>query len=82
MQPQGLDATQREMLDGSVHLDPLPENRNKLRTRDIVDPQQAKQFVRIQVAKHLEHCPAAGGNAKKSASLSADNQSLPTSVSA
>jgi phospholipase C len=74
VQPNGLDAVQREMLDGSVHLDPHPELQNALRTRDIQDPAQAKHFIRTQVAKRLEHNLASGGNVKEAAELSADNQ--------
>lgn len=82
VQPTAIDAMQRELLDGSVHLDPHPENRNTLRTRDIQDPQHAKQFVRTQVAKHLEHYFASGGDNKTAEHLSADNQPATTSVSA
>jgi hypothetical protein len=72
---------QREMLDGSVYLDPHPDAQNVMRTRDIRDPQHAKQFVRTQVAKHLEHYFASEGNRKVEASLSADNQPAGQSVS-
>jgi hypothetical protein len=65
------------VLDGSVHLDPHPELRDELRTRDIQDPAEAKQFMRTQVAKRLEHNLASGGQPKVGASLSADN--LPAS---
>ena len=41
VQPQPLDSMARELLDGSVYLDPHPENRNELRTRDIQDPVQS-----------------------------------------
>ncbi|WP_169708639.1 alkaline phosphatase family protein [Trinickia terrae] len=82
VQPQVMDAMQREMLDGSVHLDPHPGNRNPLRTQDIRDPQQAKAFVRTQVSKHLEHYFASEGDSKVAAGLSADNQQPATSVSA
>jgi hypothetical protein len=81
VQPQIIDKMQREMLDGSVYLDPHPAAQNVMRTRDIRDPLQAKQFVRTQVAKHLEHYFASGGNAKVSASLSADNQPAGLTVS-
>jgi hypothetical protein len=73
-QPQVLDAMQREVLAGSVHLDPHPELRNELRTRDIEDPAQAKFFIRTQVAKRLEHNLASDGKPKVGATLSADNQ--------
>ncbi|MGV2292401.1 alkaline phosphatase family protein [Trinickia sp. YCB016] len=82
VQPQVMDAMQRELLDGSVHLDPHPANRNPLRTQDIQDPQQAKDFIRTQVAKHLEHYFASGGNSRVAAGLSADNQHPGASVSA
>ncbi|MGG1947465.1 alkaline phosphatase family protein [Trinickia sp. NRRL B-1857] len=82
VQPTAIDAMQRELLDGSVYLDPHPENRNALRTRDIQDPQHARQFVRTQVAKHLEHYFASGGNSESAGRLSADNQPATPSVSA
>jgi phospholipase C len=81
VQPQPLDAVQREVLDGSVHLDPHPELRNELRTRDIYDPTHAKQFMRTQVAKRLEHNLASGGKPAIGASLHADNQPASSSVS-
>lgn len=74
VQPQPLDAMQREVLDGSVHLDPHPSLRDELRTRDIQDPAHAKQFVRTQVAKRIEHNLASGGKPEVGATLSADNQ--------
>ena len=61
VQPNSIDATQREILQGAVQLDPHPAMRNVMRTHDIVDSQQAGQFVRTQVAKHLEHHFASGG---------------------
>ena len=61
MQPRLLDAMQREILDGSVHVDPDPEQQDTKRTRDIRDPAQAKQFVRTQMAKRLEHNLASRG---------------------
>jgi phospholipase C len=79
VQPGGLDQIQREMLDGSVHLDPHPSQRSTLRTRDINDPVQASAFVRTQNAKHLEHYFASGGKEKLAADLSADDQlAMPT----
>ena len=45
VQPQSLDDMQRELLNGTVNLDPHPKNRNTLRTRDIQDPAQAKAFM-------------------------------------
>ena len=80
--PEPLDVMQREVLAGSVNLDPHPENRSELRTRDIQDPAHATQFMRTQVAKHLEHRLASGGNPRVGAKLSADNQLPSTSVSA
>jgi phospholipase C len=59
VQPQPLDEMQRELLNGSVGLDPHPDQRNTLRTQDIQDPSQAKAFMRTQYAKHLEHFFAA-----------------------
>jgi phospholipase C len=81
VQPGGLDAMQREILDGSVHLDPHPEQRNTLRTKDINDPVQATDFVRTQQSKHLEHFFAANGNKRVAANLSADDQAAVPMVS-
>ncbi|WP_084598356.1 alkaline phosphatase family protein [Paraburkholderia atlantica] len=81
VQPQSIDAMQREMLDGSVYLDPHPDAQNVMRTRDIRDPQQAKQFVRTQVSKRLEHYFASGGDGEVEASLSADKQPAGLAVS-
>jgi phospholipase C len=80
-QPQPMDAMQREVLAGSVHLDPHPESRSELRTRDIQDPEQAKQFIRTQVAKHLEHYFASGGKPGAAAKMRAPNQSPGTAIS-
>jgi phospholipase C len=82
VQPQPLDDMQRELLNGTVHLDPHPEQRNELRTQDIQDPAQAKAFMRTQFAKHLEHFLAAKsagahGKAAKPSELSSD-RSLPS----
>jgi phospholipase C len=68
MQPRLLDAMQREILDGSVHVDPDPAQQDTKRTQDIRDPAQAKQFVRVQMAKRLEHNIASGGEALPTAS--------------
>jgi hypothetical protein len=67
---------QRELLDGSVHLDPDPNQRDTKRTQDIQDPAQAKQFMHVQIAKRLEHNLAAKGGAP---TASAYNQ-LPSST--
>jgi phospholipase C len=82
VQPQALDPMARELLDGSVHLDPHPEQRNTLRTKDIQDPAQAKEFMRTQIAKHLEHFFASGGRRTLAAKLSAENQIPSTTISA
>jgi phospholipase C len=74
VQPQRIDFTQREMLDGSVHLDPHPGNRKELRTRDINDPVRAGLFMRTQATKHMEHYLAAGGSSARSAKLTASTQ--------
>jgi phospholipase C len=81
-QPTAMDALQREMLAGSVHLDPHPQNRDEMRTKDIQDPNQAKQFIRTQVAKNIEHRMASRNNPQVGKQLSADNQLPATSVSA
>jgi hypothetical protein len=81
VQPQPLDAMQREVLAGSVNLDPHPQSRNDLRTRDIQDTAQATQFMRTQAAKHLEHRFASGGRNRVAASLTASRQLPSTSVS-
>lgn len=75
VQPRPLDAMQQELLDSSVHVDPHPEQRTTLRTRDIRDPAQASAFMRTQYAKHLEHYFAARGGAAP-ADMSA-NRTLP-----
>ena len=81
VQPQPLDAMARELLDGTVHLDPHPEQRNTLRTKDIQDPVQAKQFMRTQIAKRLEHYFASKGQPKLADKLSADSQPPSTTIS-
>jgi phospholipase C len=79
VQPQPLDAMQREILDGSVHLDPDPAQRDTKRTQDIQDPAQAKQFMHVQISKRLEHNVAAKGQHGKPPTKSAYNQ-LPAST--
>jgi phospholipase C len=74
MQPLLLDAMQREILDGSVYVDPDPEQQDTKRTRDIRDPAQAKQFVRTQMAKRLEHNLASRGHVGKLPTASAYNE--------
>jgi phospholipase C len=81
VQPQSMDSMQREVLAGSVHLDPHPANRSVLRTQDIQDPVQAKNFIRTQVSKHLEHKIAARGRKKKASNMTASNQLPSTAVS-
>jgi phospholipase C len=81
VQPQPLDPMAREVLNGTVHLDPHPEQRNPLRTQDIQDPAQAKQFMKTQIAKHLEHYFASKGKPKAAAEQSTENQYASTSVS-
>ena len=77
VQPASLDMMRRDVLNGSVHLDPHPAQRNTLRTQDIREPAQARQFMRTQVTKHLEHYLAAKGKKEDAAKMSAANQ-LPT----
>ena len=79
VQPQPMDAMQREVLAGSVYLDPHPASRSELRTRDIQDPEKAKEFIRTQVAKHLEHYFASNGRAQAGSNMTAANQ-LPSPV--
>ncbi|HMB35137.1 MAG TPA: alkaline phosphatase family protein [Methylomirabilota bacterium] len=74
VQPQPLDAMQREVLAGSVHLDPHPEFRSELRTRDIQSPEVARQFMRTQVSKHLEHYFASGGRPELASKMRAPGQ--------
>jgi len=81
VQPLPLDAMQREVLAGSVHLDPHPASRIELRTRDIQDPEQAKQFMRTQVAKHLEHYFASGGKPAAGSGMRAPNQAPASMIS-
>jgi hypothetical protein len=71
----------REVLDGTVHLDPHPEQRNTLRTKDIQDPVQAKQFMRTQISKHLEHYFASKGQPRLAAKLTTEDTCASTSVS-
>jgi phospholipase C len=82
VQPQAIDLLQREILEGAVNLDPHPEQRNAARVEDIHDPVQARQFVRTQVAKRLEHNFASRQAEKKPETLSASHQLPGTSVSA
>lgn len=77
-----MDAMQREVLAGSVHLDPHPASRSELRTRDIQDPEQAKEFMRTQVAKHLEHYFASNGRPQVGSNMTAANQLPSPAVSA
>jgi phospholipase C len=80
--PQPVDDIQRELLTGSVHLDPHPKARNTWRTRDIQDSAQAKAFVRTQNAKRLEHYFAAKQDPSlMGKDLSADNQPATPTVS-
>jgi phospholipase C len=81
VQPQALDMMQRELLDGSVHLDPHPNQRNPLRTKDIQDPAQAKQFMRTQISKHLEHFFASNGRPAVASKLSSEDQPASTTIS-
>lgn len=74
VQPQPLDAMQREILDGTVHLDPDPAQRTTSRTKDIQDPAQAKQFMHVQIAKRLEHNLASGKARRQPPTASAYNQ--------
>ena len=82
VQPQPMDAMQREVLAGSVHLDPHPASRSELRTRDIQDPEQARQFMRTQVAKHLEHYFASNGRPQVGSNMTAANQLPAATISA
>ncbi|HTS93875.1 MAG TPA: alkaline phosphatase family protein [Stellaceae bacterium] len=79
VQPESLDMMQRDLLAGAANLDPHPAQRSELRTMDIQDPVQAKQFMRTQIAKHLEHYFASGGKEKQAAGLSAQDQ-VPSST--
>ena len=81
VQPLALDHMQRELLNGTVHLDPHPGQRNTLRTQDIQDPAQAKAFMRTQFAKHLEHFLAAQAAGTDAAALSTERAPPSTSVS-
>jgi hypothetical protein len=48
---------------------------------DIQDPAQAKQFMRTQISKHLEHFFASNGRPQLASKLSADSQLPSSSVS-
>jgi hypothetical protein len=67
------------VLAGSVHLDPHPESRSELRTRDIQSPEIARQFMRTQVSKHLEHYFAGGGRPELTSKMTAPRQ-LPAPI--
>src|SRR5260370_41383548 len=85
VQPQALDDMQRELLNGTVNIDPHPDQRNILRTQDIQDPAQAKAFMRTQYAKHLEHFfaararPAGGAPGARASALSTERAPPSTS---
>jgi phospholipase C len=81
VQPPALDHLQRELLDGTVHLDPHPAQRSTLRTQDIQDPAQAKAFMRTQFAKHLEHFLAAKADPRDASLLSTERSPPSTTVS-
>jgi phospholipase C len=81
VQPQALDQMQREVLEATVHLDPHPKKRNRQRTDDIQDPAQARDFMRTQLAKNLEHRLAARGDPGRGARMSAENQPASITVS-
>ena len=81
IQPEPLDMMQRELLEGSVHLDPHPDQRNTLRTKDIHDQAHATQFIRTQNAKHLEHFFAAKGSPQEADKLSTEDQPASPQVS-
>jgi len=81
VQPQSLDMMQRDLLAGAANLDPHPEQRSELRTMDIQDPVHAKQFMRTQIAKHLEHYFASGGKEKQAAALSTEDQGASSTIS-
>jgi phospholipase C len=68
MQPRLIDVMQREILDASVNVDPDPTQQDTMRTRDIRDPAQAREFVGVQMAKRLEHNFAARTGALPTAS--------------
>lgn len=81
VQPQRIDAMQRELLAGSVYLDPHPELQNEIRTHDINDPGLAGNFIRTQVAKHIEHFTAADGNADLAARIRAPHIQATAAIS-
>lgn len=80
VQPQSIDDMQREILNGTVHMDPHAAARNELRTQDIQDPLQAKEFMRTQIAKRLEHSIASRRRRGRGV-MSANNQPPSTDVS-
>jgi hypothetical protein len=81
VQPQELDDMQRELLNGTVNIDPHPAQRNTLRTQDIQDPAQAKSFMRTQFAKHMEHFLASKAARGKAAPMWTERAPPSTSVS-
>ena len=73
VQPQSIDAMQRELLNGTVHMDPQPAARNELRTQDIQDPMQANSSCvrRSPSASSIRSLPpvvAAGASCRPPAS--------------
>ena len=81
MQPRPMDEMQRELLDGSVYLDPDPKRQTTERTQDIQDPAHAIQFMRTQIAKRLEHNIASKWTGKKLPTASAYDEQPSTTVS-
>jgi phospholipase C len=82
VQPMPLDAMQRELVAGAAFADPDPAKRTDVRTADIQDTVQAKQFMQTQFAKRMEHELASGGKKDGLAGASAYNQLPSTTVSA
>jgi phospholipase C len=81
VQPDAVDLLQRETLEGAANLDPHPELQNPLRVADIHDPVQARNFVRTQVTKRLEHHFASKAGGKAESKLRATHQRPGISVS-
>jgi phospholipase C len=61
-QPTPLDEMQREVLRGSIALDPHSKNHDPARVMDITDQQEAHNFMRRMASRHMEHCMAHKGH--------------------
>jgi phospholipase C len=73
IQPHALDDIQREVLRGSIALDPNPQTHDPARIMDITDQEDAHEFVRRVTSRHMEHCMAHDGHPAYQARLAAQH---------